>query len=104
MILNSFLKLFILLVLIIVDNQSFPLRIKGKKIIINSNVWASEWFQMNKNELILMTDQQLKFKLYQEIVKYYKIDQKIFNEILSKDLYYQKKQKKRFLEHINKKK
>ena len=95
MILNSYLKLFILLV-IIVDRQSFPLRIKGNKTIINSNEWASKWFAKNKNELISLTDRQLKFKLYQVLAKYSKIDQKIFNEILSLVLVYKKKTK--FLE------
>jgi hypothetical protein len=94
MILNSYLKLFILLV-IIVDRQSFPLRIKGNKTIINSNEWASKWFAKNKNELISLTDRQLKFKLYQEILKYYKIDQKIFDEILSQVLVSSKKNQKR---------
>ena len=101
MILNSYLKLFILLV-IIVDHQSFPLRIKGNKTIINSNEWASKWFANNKNELISLTDRQLRFKLYQELAKYYKINQKIFDEILSQVLIYQKKMKKIILEQINK--
>ena len=101
MIFNFYLKLFILLILL-VDRQSFSLEIKGKKTIINSNEWASKWFAKNKNELISLTDRQLKFKLYQEILKYYKIDQKIFDEILSQVLVYQKKSKKIILEQINK--
>ena len=96
MIFNFYLNLFILLV-IIVDHQSFTLnKIKGKKTIINSNEWASEWFAKNKNELISLTDRQLRFKLYQELAKYSKIDQKIFNEILSQVLVYKKRTK--FLE------
>jgi hypothetical protein len=95
MIFNFYLKLFILLILL-VDRQSFSLEIKGKKTIINSNEWASKWFAKNKNELISLTDRQLKFKLYQVLAKYSKIDQKIFNEILSLVLVYKKKTK--FLE------
>ncbi len=95
MISNLYLKLFILLILL-VDYQSFPLRKKGKKTIINSNEWTQKWIQKNRNELISMTDQQIRFKLYQELTKYSKIDQKIFNEIFSKVLVHQKKTK--FLE------
>ena len=37
-----------------------------------------------------MNDQQLTFKLYKELAKYSKINQNIFNEILSKILIFQK--------------
>ena len=50
----------------------------------------------NKNELISMTDQQLKIKFYQEILKYYNIDQKIFDKILSNILVYLKNKKDYF--------
>jgi hypothetical protein len=92
MILNFYLKpLVLLLVLIVSDYHSLPLRIKGKKIIINSNSWALEWFQNNRNQLIALTDRQLKIKLYQDLTKYYRIDQKIFNQILSNVLIFRKK-------------
>jgi hypothetical protein len=91
MISNSYLKILVLLlVLLVPEQQSLPLRIKGKKTIINFETWTSEWFQNNKNQLISMNDQQLKFKLYKELAKYSKINQNIFNEILSKILNYQK--------------
>jgi hypothetical protein len=67
------------------------LRIKGKKTINNLNSWSLEWFKKNKYELISLNDQQLKFKLYQELANYSKINQNIFNEIFSKILNYQKK-------------
>ena len=80
MILNSYLKILILLlVLLVPDHQSLPLRIKGKKTINNLNSWSLEWFQKNKNELISLTDLQLKFKLHKELAKYSKINQNIFN-------------------------
>jgi hypothetical protein len=92
MIFNSYLKLFVLiLALIISDHQSLSPRIKGKKTIHNLNSWSLEWFKKNKYELISMNDQQLKFKLYKELARYSKINQNIFNEILSKILNYQKK-------------
>ena len=91
MIFNSYLKLFVLiLALIISEHQSLSLRIKGKKTINDLNSWALEWFKKNKFELISLNDQQLKFKLYRELTKYSKINQNIFNEILSKLLVYQK--------------
>ena len=92
MIFNSNLKLLVLLLvlLLVPDHQSLPLRIKGKKTINNLNSWSLEWFQKNKNELISLTDLQLKFKLHKELAKYSKINQNIFNEILSKLLFYQK--------------
>ena len=91
--LNSYLKLLVLLLLVLIvpDHQSLPLRIKGKKTIINSNSWALEWFQNNKNQLVTLTDHQLKLKLFQELAKYYKIDQNIFNQIFSIVLVFQKK-------------
>ena len=88
----SYLKLFVLvLALIISEHQSMALRIKGKKTINNLNSWSLEWFKKNKFELISLNDQQLKFKLNQELAKYSKINQNIFNEIFSKILNYQKK-------------
>ncbi len=88
----SYLKLLVLVIaLIISEHQSLSLRIKGKKTIKNLNSWTLEWFQKNKFELISLNDQQLKFKLNQELAKYSKINQNIFNEILSKILNYQKK-------------
>ena len=92
MIFNSYLKLFVLiLALIISEHQSLSLRIKGKKTINDLNSWALEWFKKNKFELISLNDQQLKFKLYRELAKYSKINQNIFNELFSKILNYQKK-------------
>ena len=89
---NSYLKLLVLLLVYLVSyHQSLPLRIKGKKTIINSNSWALEWFQNNKNQLVTLTDHQIKLKLFQELTKYYKIDQKIFNQIFSIVLVFQKK-------------
>ena len=79
-------KTCVIFMLILLINQTIALRNSGKKIMINSNTWASEWFQKNKNELILMTDQQLKFKLRQELIKYSKIDQKKLEQILKKVL------------------
>ena len=91
---NFYPKLFVLLLLFLVSyHESLPLRIKGKKIIINSNSWALEWFQKNKNELISLTDLKLKFKLHKELAKYSKINQNIFNEIFSKILVHQKRTK-----------
>ena len=92
MILNSYLKLLVLIsVLLVLEHQSLALRIKGKKTINNLNSWSLEWFKKNKFELISLNDQQLKFKLNQELAKYSKINQNIFNEIFSKILNYQKK-------------
>ncbi len=92
MILNSYLKLLVLLsVFLVLEHQSLALRIKEKKTINNLNSWSLEWFKKNKYELISLTDQQLKFKLYQELANYSKINQNIFNQILSKVLIYQKK-------------
>ena len=99
---NLKLSVVILLLVLLValepsDHQSLLIRrIKGKQIIINSSSWSLKLFKKNKNELISLTDQKLKFKLYQELAKYSKINQKIFNQILSKVLIYQKKT--RFLE------
>ena len=75
------LKLLILLLILNISQTLFALKINNKKRIANSNKWASEWFQKNKNELILMTDQQLKFKLRKELAKYSQIDQKTFIQI-----------------------
>ena len=86
MFINSYLKLLVLLLLLLVNHQSLPLGVKGKKTINNLNSWTSKWFQKNKNELISLTNQKLKFKLYQELAKYSNINQKIFNEILSQVL------------------
>ena len=80
MIFKISLKLLILLLILIIS-QTFALKINNKKKIANSNKWASEWFQKNKKELILMTDQQLKFKLRKELAKYSQIDQKTFIQI-----------------------
>ncbi len=94
---NFYLKLFVLLLVFLVSyHESLPLRIKGKKIIINSNSLALEWFQNNRNQLIALTDRQLKIKLYQDLTKYYRIDQKIFNQILSNVLIFRKKNKINF--------
>jgi hypothetical protein len=94
MILNSYLKILILLLVLLVPvNQSLPLRIKGKKTINNFETWTSEWFLKNKNELISLTDQQLKFKFYKELAKFSKNNQNIFNEILSKILIFQKQKR-----------
>ena len=71
----------LILLLILIISQTFALKINKKIRIANSEKWASEWFQKNKNELILMTDQQLKFKLRKELVKYSQIDQKTFIQI-----------------------
>ena len=79
-------KTCVILMLILLINQTISLRNSGKKTMINSKTWASEWFQKNKNEFISMTDQQLKFKLRQDLIKYSKIDQKTFEQILKKVL------------------
>ena len=87
MLLNTYFKIIILLILLVDHkHQSFALRVKGKKIIKDSKSWPLEWFQKNKNKLISMTDQQIKFKLYQDLAKYSKIDQKFFNQILNEVL------------------
>jgi hypothetical protein len=95
MILNSYLKLLVLvLALIVSEHQSLSLRIKGKKTLNNLNSWSLEWFKKNKYELISINIRQLKFKLKQELAKYSKMNQNIFNQILSKILNYQKKMEK----------
>ena len=43
-------KTCVIFMLILLINQTIALRNSGKKIMINSNTWASEWFQKNKNE------------------------------------------------------
>jgi hypothetical protein len=87
MLLNCCLKIIILLILLANQkHQSLALRVKSKNIIKDSKSWPLEWYQKNKNKLISMTDQQIKFKLYQDLAKYSKIDQKFFNQILSKVL------------------
>ena len=86
---KSYVK-FLILLLITVNNinESFgsssspsSSSISRKKIMIDSSLWALNWFEKNKNELISMTDQQLKFRLYQVLVNYSKMSQKKFDDI-----------------------
>jgi len=88
MISKSYLKLLILLVFIIFNNnngQSLALTIK-KNTMINPTKWALKWFEKNKIELIPMNDQEIEFKLLQKLVKYSKMNQKIFDQIFNKIL------------------
>jgi hypothetical protein len=75
---------FLIFIIIIFDiNQTrVSSTISRKKTIIDNHVWALKWFEKNKNEIFLISNQQLKFKLYQELVKYSKINQKTFDNIL----------------------
>jgi len=43
---------------------------------------ASEWFEKHKNYLTSMTEQQIKFRLNQELAKHSRINQKSFDDIL----------------------
>ncbi len=75
---------FLIFIIIIFDiNQTrVSSTISRKKTIIDNHVWALKWFEKNKNEIFLISNQQLKFRLYQELVKYSKINQKTFDNIL----------------------
>jgi hypothetical protein len=87
------LKLIILIVIIDKINQSIALKLPEKRKIIDSGLWALKWFEQNKNELISIKNNELKLKLYQELMaskKYQKIDQKTFDEIYKKVLYRKK--------------
>ena len=77
-------KLIIFIIIIIFDiNQTCASStVSRKKTIIDNHIWALKWFEKNKNEIFLISNQQLKFKLYQELVKYSKINQKTFDNIL----------------------
>lgn len=77
---NNFL---IFLVLILDINQSsFGMKInKKKKIDNNFSLWSLKWLEQNKIDLISINNQQLKFRLYQELAKYTGIDQKIFDKL-----------------------
>jgi hypothetical protein len=77
---NNFL---IFLVLILDINQSsFGMKInKKKKIDNNFSLWSLKWLEKNKIDLISINNQQLKFRLYQELAKYTGIDQKIFDKL-----------------------
>ena len=87
------LKLIILIVIIDKINQSIALKFAENRKIIDSSLWASKWFEQNKNELISIKNNQLKLKLYQELMaskNKFKIDQKTFDEIYKKVLYRKK--------------
>jgi hypothetical protein len=77
-------KLFIfLLVLFINISHTFTFENNKEKKIFNASLLASKWLQQNKRDLNLISDQELKFILYQELVTKInaKINQKTFNEV-----------------------
>ena len=74
--------IFILIIFNINQTCTSYSTISRKKTIIDNHIWALKWFEKNKNEIFLISNQQLKFKLYQELVKYSKINQKAFDNIL----------------------
>jgi hypothetical protein len=73
---------FILILLILYASQLVNLKIVKKIKITNFDLWASEWFEKHKNDLTSMTVQKIKFRLNQELVKYSRINQKSFDDIL----------------------
>ena len=77
--LNSFILIFIILN---IHYELINLKILKKNKITNSDLWASEWFEKRKNDLTSMTNQKIKFRLNQELVKYSRINQKSFDDIL----------------------
>jgi len=91
---NLNVKLFILLVINVRLNESSSAHIGTKKIMIEPSIWASKWFAKNKIQLISMTNEQLKFRLYQVLVNYSKMNQNIFDFIVKLVL----KKKNLFLE------
>jgi hypothetical protein len=77
-------KLFILvLVLLIIVSHAFNFENNIEKKIYNASLLASKWLQQNKRDLNSISDQELKFILYQELVTKInaKINQKTFNEV-----------------------
>ena len=77
-------KLFILaLVLFINISHTFTFENNKEKKIFNPSLLASKWLQQNKRDLNSISDQELKFILYQELVTKInaKINQKTFNEV-----------------------
>ena len=92
----------LLLVFLIYKTNSKPLELRSnlknessltirKKPMINPTKWALKWFEKNKIELIPMNDQEIEFKLLQKLVKYSKMNQKIFDQIFNKILIEKKK-------------
>jgi hypothetical protein len=76
-------KSFILILIILnIYYESINLKILKKNKITNSDLWASEWFEKHKNYLTSMTEQQIKFRLNQELAKHSRINQKTFDDIL----------------------
>jgi hypothetical protein len=77
---NNFL---IFLVLIFNINQSsYGMKINEKKKIDNNfHLWSSKWLEKNEIDLLSINNQQLKFRLYQELAKYTGIDQEIFDKL-----------------------
>jgi len=76
---NSFILISIILH---ASYELVSLKIVKKIKITNFDLWASEWFEKHKNYLTSMTDQKIKFRLNQELVKYSRINQKSFDDIL----------------------
>lgn len=82
-IMKSNVNSFILILLILYASYELVnLKIVKKIKITNFDLWASEWFEKHKNELTSMTVQKIKFRLNQELVKYSRINQKSFDDIL----------------------
>ena len=80
---KSYLNSFILILVILnIHYELNSLKILKKNKITNSDLWASEWFEKHKNDLTSMTVQKIKFRLNQELVKYSRINQKSFDDIL----------------------
>ena len=93
-------KLIIFIIIIFDINQTCTTSstISRKKTIIDNHLWALKWFEKNKNEIFLISNQQLKFKLYQEVVKYSKINQKTFDNIIELILEMKNREKLSLLE------
>jgi hypothetical protein len=80
---KSYVNSFILILIILnIHYESINLKILKKNKITNSDLWASEWFEKHKNYLTSMTEQQIKFRLNQELAKHSRINQKSFDDIL----------------------
>lgn len=103
---KSFIKLLIIIVIILNINKSCEssVAISRKKTITDTNLWCTEWIDKNENKIISMSNQQLKQKLYQELVKYSGIDHKAFNQILSAVLKWKKNETSELIKDIKSKK
>ena len=103
---KSFIKLLIIIVIILNINKSCEssAAISRKKTIIDTNLWCIEWIDKNKNKIISLSNQQLKQKLYQELVKYSGVDHKTFNQILSVILKWKKDETSELIKDIKSKK